>query len=304
MNLIEFQLKFKDEQVCIDWLIEKRWGLKEKAVCPNCGHKECYTHKNHSLFTCKSCLRQFTIRIGTIFEDSRLPLYKWFLAIYLFSSLKKGLSSIQLAKYISVTQKTAWFMLQRIREVMKDGNGGGGLMNGVVEIDEAYLGGSETNKHATNKGKTEKKVVIGIVNRQTGEVIAKNVESNKTEDLQPVIYKNVKDNATIITDSYFGYNNLKQNYKHKIIKHSAGEYVRVEAEIAFKVHANTIEGFWSWLKRGIEGIYHWVSKKHINKYLNEFSFRYNKRKLNDFDIFTNWFSGFEGKRLEYKVLVG
>ena len=304
MNLIKFQQEFKDEQACIDWLANQRWGSKEKAVCPHCGHKECYVYANGVHFKCSSCLKQFTVKIGTIFEDSRLPLVKWFLAIYLFSSLKKGLSSIQLAKYISVTQKTAWFMLQRIREVMKDGNGGGGLMNGVVEIDEAYVGGSESNKHLINKGKVDKKVVIGIINRETGEVIAKNVESNKTEDLQPIIYKNVKDNATIITDSYFGYNNLKQNYKHKIIKHSAGEYVRVERHTAFKVHTNTIEGFWSLLKRGIEGIYHWVSKKHINKYLNEFSFRYNKKNQTDFERFTNWFSGFEGKRLEYRFLIG
>jgi len=136
MNLTEFQLKFKDEEACINWLIEKRWGCKEKAVCPHCGHQECYIHKNHSLFTCKSCLRQFTIRIGTIFEDSRLPLYKWFLAIYLFSSLKKDLPSVQLAKYISVTQKTAWHMLQKIKEVAKDSKAGDRLINEFVEIDK------------------------------------------------------------------------------------------------------------------------------------------------------------------------
>ena len=148
MSLLSFQMKFKDEQACRDWLADKRWGGHDKATCPHCNHKTCYIHTGIDRYTCQSCAKQFSVRTNTIFEGSRLPLVKWYIAIYLFTSMKKGISSIQLGKYIEVTQKTAWFMLHRIREVMHSGNS---PFDGITEVDEAYFGGKEGNKHAINK---------------------------------------------------------------------------------------------------------------------------------------------------------
>jgi transposase-like protein/DUF2075 family protein len=320
MNLIKFAKKFQDEQACRDWLATKRWGSIDKAICPHCDCDNVYKFNDGILYKCGGCKKQFTVRINTIFEDSRLPLVKWFLAIYLFTSNKKGISSIQLSKYIQTTQKTAWFILQRLREVMNDNND---PFNGIseskasktpnenntncFEIDEAYLGGKSTNRHMNKrielKEKDNKQCVLGIVNRDTKQVKAVKVASSKTHDLQDTIYNNVKEGSTIITDSYSSYNVLHWNYKHESVNHSNGEYVKQSSREAFKIHTNTIEGYWSLLKRGIYGIYHWASKKHIQKYLNEFSFRYNERQLSDFDRFGAWFSNCQNVRLTYKSLV-
>ena len=301
MNLLAFQKMFGTEEACVEFFANQRWGSANSSVCPHCKSKHTCKHSTRGLYTCMDCKKQFTVRIGTIFEDSRVPLTKWFIAIYLFTSLKKGLSSIQLSKYIEVTQKTAWFMLQRIREVMKDDYN---PFDGITEIDEAYLGGKEGNKHLHNKGKMDKATVIGMVNRDTKQVKAMKVVNNEAEYLLPKVHIHTKRQSTIITDNYFGYNSLKKNYTHQTVKHSAGEYVRNDARIAFKIHTNSIEGFWSHLKRGINGIYHWCSKKHLQSYLNEYSSRYNTKDLTDFERFTVWFGSCEGKKLVYSGLVG
>ena len=152
-------MKFKDEQSCRDWLAGKRWGGHDKAICPHCNHKTCYIHTGIDRYTCQSCAKQFSVRTNTIFEDSRLPLVKWFIAIYLSTSLKKGISSIQLSKYIEITQKSAWFMLQRIREVMKNDSDEFG---GINEIDEAYIGGKYENMHKSKKETKPEKEKIGL----------------------------------------------------------------------------------------------------------------------------------------------
>ena len=306
MSLLTFIKKFPNEQICRDYLAQKRWGGHDKAVCPFCGHKHCYLHKNIDRYTCKSCLKQFSVRHNTIFAESRLPLTKWFIAIYLETTLKKGISSCQLAKYLEVQQRTAWFMLQRIREVMKNDNNN--KFDGTTEIDEAYLGGSETNKHADKKNKNEKTCIIGLVNRNTKQVKAYKVSSNEKDNLLPKIYLNCKDKSNIFTDSYNGYDDLKKHYNHEFVKHCAGEYNRdkkdKDGRTAYKINTNSIEGFWSQLKRGIDGIYHWVSKKHVQMYINEFTYRYNNKKMNDNEIFATWFDSIVGKRLYYRGLIG
>jgi transposase-like protein len=299
MNLLEFQMKFGTEKACRDWLATKRWG--KNPACPHCKATRISIHSNDVLFTCLECKKQFTVRIGTIFEDSRLPLFKWFVSIYLFTSLKKGISSIQLAKYIGVTQKTAWFVLHRIREVM---NNGGSPFDGISEVDECYLGDREGNKHLNKKGKLDKTPVIGIVNRDTKQVKAMKVPTAEKDFLLPKIYLNIKKGSAVLTDNYGAYNSLSKHYTHEVVKHSAGQYVKTNSRVAFKIHTNTIEGFWSLVKRGIYGIYHWASKKHINRYLNEYCFRYNNKEISDFESFINWFGQCENKRMYYVNLIG
>lgn len=297
MNFINFQKKFKDEQTCINWLIIARFGSKENISCPYCDNKKIYHFNNGKTFKCSTCSKQFSIKIGTIFEGSNVPLLKWFFSIYLFTSLKKGLSSIQLSKYIGVTQKTAWFMLQRIRVALDGENSN--QFEGISEIDEVYLGG---RAKMANK-MSNKTVVVGIVNRNTKQVFAKKVKSAKTYDLQPIINGNIKEGSIIITDEWRSYNKFNSMYKHHKVNHSKGEYVKKDNREAYKIHTNTIEGFWSHLKRGINGIYHWASKKHIDKYLLEYSYRYNKRYLTDFERFGNFFENCKRKNLSYKELI-
>lgn len=306
MSIANFNKLYPDETSCQEWLAKQRWGGKDKAVCPFCKCKSCYQHKGIDRFTCKQCLKQFSVRYNTIFAESRLPLKKWFLAIYFETTLKKGISSYTLATYLGITQKSAWFMLQRIREVMKNDNHD--KFDGITEIDEAYIGGSETNKHLDKKNKVEKTCIIGLVNRDKKQVRAYKVSSNEKENLLPKVYLNCKDKSNIFTDSYNGYDDLKKYYNHEFVKHCAGEYNRDKKDnqgrTAYKINTNSIEGFWSQLKRGINGIYHWASKKHIQRYINEFCYRYNNRLMNDIEIFANWFGGCENKRVYYKCLIG
>ena len=312
MNLIEFNIKFKDEQACIDWLINKRWG-NGNAICSHCGSEKNCKHNTRAIYTCKDCKTQFSVRMGTIFEHSRLPLYKWFLAIYLFTSLKKGLSSIQLSKYLSITQKSAWFMLQRIREVMDD-SGNNGKFSGTCEVDETYIGGKAQNMHMSKRikanGVYDKSVIMGIINRDTKQVKGIKVDDATSYSLVNKINENINESSIVITDEHKSYKSIPNSYNHKSVNHSKGEYVkesstnkRGEERKAFKVHTNSIEGFWSQLKRGINGIYHWASKKHIQKYVNEFSFRYNNKEFSDFEMFANWFVGCEGRKLSYEMLI-
>ena len=304
-NLIELTDFFKTEDDCIKYLYERR--IKNNIPCHYCGCKNCsYLPKNSSRIRCRKCKRLYSVRVGTIFKDSNVPLRKWFMAVYIFLSHKKGISSCQLAKDISVSQPTAWFMLKRIREVMKNDNND--KFTGTTEIDEAYLGGSETNKHEDKKNKNEKTCIIGLVNRDTKTVKAYKVSSNEKDNLLPKIYLNCKDKSNIFTDGYNGYDDLKKYYNHEFVKHCAGEYNRDKKDdsgrTAYKINTNSIEGFWSQLKRGIYGVYHWASNKHIQSYVNEFAFRYNTRVLPDFERFNNFLLSVESMTLKYSCLVG
>lgn len=294
-NLFSFYEKFKDEQACRDYLADLRWN--NRIICPHCGAiNTSYRYKDGRLYKCKSCTKQFTVRVGTIFEDSSVSLQKWFLAIYLTTSLKSGISSIQLSKYISVTQKTAWFMLHRIRKVIE-------LeeleLSGTIEADETYIGGKVINRPLSKRNNDDtKSVVFGMVER-TGRTKMKHVISSGARSLLPVIEKSVdKENSKVFSDEWGSYRSLtKLGYYHNSVNHRLGEYVKGD------VHTNTIEGVWSQLKRGVNGIYHHVSPKHLQKYCDEYGYRYNTRELNDFERFNDWFRSVNEKRLTYKNLI-
>jgi transposase-like protein len=292
INLIEFQERFATEQDCINYLAKARWG--EEPICPHCGTFGAYKFSNGRLFKCKSCRKQFTVKVGTIFEDSALPLKKWFLAIYLITSLKKGLSSIQLSKYLGVTQKTAWFMLQRIRYAVNTDEFKAPLKN-TIEGDETYYGPKKIGGKR-GRGSDDKSPIFGLVERN-GKVLCKAVENVKRETIMPLIQNHVEAGSTMMTDEFPIYRTLNENgFKHETVNHRRKEYVRGDA------HTNTIEGYWSHLKAGLGAIYIKVSKKHLQKYCDEYSFRYNARHMKDYDRFGSWFE-ICGKRLTYNTLI-
>ena len=300
-NIVELTDKIKTEKQAINYFVKLRWGNKVEVKCPFCGC-DAYNLKNqNTCFKCKKCYKKFSYKTGTIFENTKISMKKWFIAMYLHGSHKKGISSHQLARDLSVTQKTAWFMLNRIREIMKNNTD---KFDGITEIDEAYIGGSEANKHSNKKGKNDKFCVVGMINRNTRQAKAYHISSNEKENLLPKVYLNVKDKSTIITDSYSAYDELNKTYDHEFVKHSAGEYVKTNSKKAYKIHTNDIEGFWSHMKRGIYGIYHFCSEKHSQRYINEFTYRWNTKGYTEASRFNALLLNSVNKRLKYVCLIG
>ena len=300
-NLFDLLTYFKTEEKCQEHLALQRWN--GKPVCPHCGHSEkIYVMKGSQPYKCSDCRKKFSVRVGSIFEDSKIGLQKWFAAIYLITAHKKGISSYQLARDLGITQKSAWFILHRLREASQTKAFNAPLSN-EVEIDETYCGGKEKNKHKSKKTEgsqgrsTATKVpVLGMVERK-GNLRAMKVPDTKRETIQPLIVENITLGSNIMTDEWQSYRGLTSFYNHSYVKHNSGEYV------TGNTHTNTIEGFWSLFKRGQIGIYHHMSGKHIDSYLNEFSFRYNTRKMTERSRFDLLLSNVNDTRLTYTQLI-
>ncbi len=295
-SIIDLLKAFPTEQDCINHLEVLRWN--GHVVSPFDPTSKVYKCKDNK-YRCKNTGKYFNVRTGTLFDNTKIELQKWFMAIYLITGHAKGISSIQLSKDIDVTQKTAWFMLHRIRKCFgidsKD-------LDNEVEIDETYVGGKNKNRHSDKKvegsqGRStkDKAAVLGMVERG-GKLAAKHVTDAKAETIAPEVIERVKEGAKIYTDEWTSYKSLQRIYDHSFVKHSQGEYVNG------RIYTNTIEGFWSLLKRGIIGIYHFTSKKHLQKYVDEFVFRYNERHGSTQVRFTALLSNIEN-RTTYKELI-
>ena len=300
-NIIEFQRYFNTEEVCRKYLEINRWP--EGIICPFCCSTKVYRFSDGKRFKCadRFCNKKFTVTVGTMYENSKIPLQKWFLAMYVIGNHKKGISSCQLARDLGVTQKTGWFLLHRIREmhIKKSANR---KLRDVVSADETFIGGLNKNRHADkkiedNQGRStkDKTPVLGLI-QHGGHVVTEVIPDTKAATLKPIIQRMVERGSIIVTDEWDSYNSIRGEYKHVVIKHNEGEYVRG----AF--HTNNIENFWSLLKRGIYGIYHQVSRKHLDRYCQEFAFRFNTRKIKDVDRFDVIVRNSEG-RLKYKELI-
>lgn len=298
-NLIQLTQYFSDEANCSTYLEQLRWN--GAPACPYCNHTKIYRFGNGKIFKCAKCRKKFSATVGTIFENTKISLQKWFVAIYIASSHKKGVSSLQLAKDLGVTQKTAWFMLHRIREMLTTNNPL--LLCNHVEVDETFIGGRATNKHKkvrdelkkAGTGYIHKVPVLGFLQRG-GNVQTYIPTGVSGLILKPIIRENIQPGSILMTDGFGAYSGLNKDYQHEVINHEKDEYVRGE------FHTNSIEGFWSQLKRGIYGIYHQVSPKHLHRYCNEFAYRYNTRRQTEVERFDHAIRQ-SGKRLKYQNLI-
>jgi len=272
MDIVQIFEKFPTKDSCIEHIEKVRWNNEPR--CPYCSSTKQSPMKKEYRYHCNNCNTSFSVMVGTIFHNTKLPLQKWFLAISLVINAKKGIAARQLGRDLNVTKDTAWRILMQIRKAMREY---GELLQGIIEADETYVGGKNKNRHKNKKikggqgrGGKDKQPVFGIIQRD-GKVKAGKVKDTKKQTLQKIISQNVKKGSTIMTDEWVAYNGLAKNYLHKIVNHGSGEYAKGD------VYVNTIENFWSLFKRGFIGQYHQLSKRHMDKYLDEFCFRHNNR---------------------------
>lgn len=302
-TLIEAIRYFADLDVATEFVKNLRWS--DGPVCDRCGTVDnAYWLASRRVFKCKNgkCGRQFSVKVGTIFEDSPLGLDKWLPAVWLIANSKNGVSSHELGRALGVTQKSAWFMLHRIRLAMQAGSFE--QFNTTVEVDETFIGGINKNMHAdkraelnASKGGAGKVIVAGILERG-GDVRAQIVPDRTANTLQAFIIENVAKDSTVYTDSHKAYQPTRWNFEHGMVDHSLGEYV------VGQIHTNGIENFWSLLKRSIKGTYISIDPKHLLAYIDERVFAFNNRKDSDFDRFALAIAGITDRRLTYNELTG
>lgn len=297
LSVIELFQMFPDNASAREWMETNRWG--DERHCPSCGSFNTKTvpNENPMPYHCGDCRKYFSVKTGTVMQSSKIGLQKWVIAMYLLSTNLKGVSSMKLHRDLGVTQKSAWFMAQKIRQGWLGGNDNEKL-DGVVEVDETYIGGKSKNMHAKDrkarKQYSNKHTVVGVLERD-GEIRVAHIQK---QEAPAMVYANVcQDDATLMTDAAVFYKHLGADFKHQTVNHSVGEYVRGMA------HTNGIESFWATLKRGYKGTYHKMSAKHLTRYITEFAGRHNVRSYDTIVQMEMLATGFIGKRLRYKDLI-
>jgi transposase-like protein len=289
---------FPDEEAARQYLEARLWP--EGVKCPDCKNGERITVRKAGYYRCNACKLTFTVRTGTIFERSHVPLHKWLYAMYLLVTARKGISSMQLAKEIGITQKSAWFVLHRLREACNDEDL---KLSGTVEVDETFIGGKEGNKHEWKKrkegrGAVGKTPVLGMRERG-GKTLAMPIETTSIEEIQSAIHARVEVGSALMNDEHAAYSDMDGLFfRQESVNHSAGEYVRGA------VHTNGIESVWAVLKRGLHGVYHHVTDKHLGRYVDEFAFRLNEGnvKYHTWERLASFVDAVVGKRITYKEL--
>jgi transposase-like protein len=303
-SLLEAVPFFSDPDNCLDFMVQLRWP--SGITCPRCGEKEPSFLTTRRLWKCKSCKKQFSAKVGTIFEDSPIPLEKWLPALWLVVNCKNGISSYEMGRALKVSQRSSWFMTHRIRLAMQTGSFG--KLAGEVEVDETYIGGKARNMHKgkrqlkiTGTGGMGKVVVMGLLERHGDDghstVEAKVVPNVRRKTLAPEVRQRVEQGSEVFTDALRSYDDLGAEYVHQVIDHA-------EKYAEGKIHTNGLENFWSLLKRAIKGTYVSVEPFHLFRYLDEQTFRFNARKMTDGQRFLRAAQGIIGKRVTYKDLTG
>lgn len=299
-SVIDLITTFSTQEKCIKYLEQIRWD--DTPISPFDETSKVYKCKNNR-YRCKNTGKYFNVMTGTMFEGTKISLQKWFLAIWLITCHKKGISSIQLSRDLNITQKTAWFMLQRIRACFEIENNN--ELEGIVECDETFYGGLNKNRHKDKKvercqGRSfkDKVPVLGMLQRG-GKLTAIVVTNTQRKEIEPHIKTFIKKDSKVITDEWHAYSKLKTDYNHSIVNHAKKEYVNIEDNT---IHSNTIEGAWKIFKNSSKGMYNHVSKKHLQYYVDEFVYRYNTRDLTEADKF-NWLLLNSNVRTTYNRLI-